>query len=78
MLKKCTKFIEIITILTILAVLRNKGYSSVRLIMVGGHDSQCIENVEHLEELKILAENLKLSVDERNPDIVFKVSIELI
>ena len=45
--------------------------------MVGGHDSLCIENVEHLKELKMLAENLMLSVEEENPDVVFKVRIEL-
>ena len=77
-LKICTISSETITTLIIIATLRNEGFSSVRLIMVGGHDSLCIENVEHLNELKILAENLQLSVEGENPDVVFKVKIKLI
>ena len=53
--------------------MRHKGHSGVRLIMVGGHDSLCIENVEHLKELKRLAENLQLSFEGESPDVLFKV-----
>ena len=41
----------------IAAKLREKGYANTRLLMVGGHDPLCVENVEHLKELKDLAED---------------------
>ena len=45
----------------------------MRLIMIGGHDPLCIENVEHLKELKELAEELNLPFEGDNAVILFKV-----
>ena len=45
----------------------------MRLIMLGGHDPLCIENVEHLKELKELAEELNLPFEGDNAVILFKV-----
>ena len=57
----------------IAAKLREEGYANTRLLMVGGHDPLCVENVEHLKELKDLAEDKNLSMDGNDTDIIFKV-----
>ena len=41
--------------------------------MMGGHDPLCTENVEHLQELKRLSEDLKLSSTGDDPIVKFKV-----
>ena len=45
----------------------------MRLIMIGGHDPLCIENVEHLKELQELAEELNLPFVGDDAVIQFKV-----
>ena len=43
--------------------------------MAGGHDPLCVENVEHLKELKCLAEKLNLSIGGNDAEVTFKVTI---
>ena len=45
----------------------------MRLIMIGGHDPLCIENVEHLKELQELAKELNLPFVGDDAVIQFKV-----
>lgn len=45
----------------------------MRLIMIGGHDQLCIENVEHLKELQELAKELNLPFVGDDAVIQFKV-----
>ena len=58
-----------------LAQLRKKGISHARLLMVGGHDPLCVENVEHLQELQQLAQELNLSTEGNNPDVTFETNV---
>ena len=57
-----------------LATLHNKGFIKTRLVMMGGHDPLCVENVEHLQELKALANDLNLISTGTNPSVIFRVS----
>jgi len=54
-----------------LAHLHKNGHSKTRLVMMGGHDPLCKENVEHLEELKALSEDLNLSSTGSDPSVIF-------
>ena len=56
-----------------LAHLHKNGHSKTRLVMMGGHDPLCKENVEHLEELKALSEDLKLSNTGDDASVIFMV-----
>ena len=56
-----------------LATLHNQGFTKARLVMMGGHDPLCTENVEHLHELKALANDLNLSSTGNDPSVIFKV-----
>ena len=56
-----------------LAHLHKNGHSKTRLVMIGGHDPLCKENVEHLEELKALSEDLNLSSTGSDPSVIFMV-----
>ena len=57
------------------AALQDNGIANARLLMVGGHDPLCLENVEHLKELKNLSQQLNLSIEGNNPDVTFRVNI---
>ena len=57
------------------AKLRENGTVNAQLIMAGGHDPLCVENVEHLKELKCLAEKLNLSIGGNDAEVTFKVTI---
>jgi len=57
-----------------LAKLHEKGFTETRLVMMGGHDPLCTENVEHLQELKRLSEDLKLSSTGDDPIVKFKTN----
>ena len=41
--------------------------------MIGGHDPLCIENVEHLKELKELAKKLDLPMEGEKAVMLFRV-----